>query len=249
MTSLRDRVLAEVDALAAETAEFTAEMVRIPTVNPPGDVYEDCARLIGDRLRSFGYEVEYLAAEGRPEHTAAHPRVNVMGVRKGEGGGPVVHLNGHFDVVPAGEGWTVDPFGGRHQGRPSLRTRHRRHEGGHRLRDVRGGGHPPRRRAPAGNGRGERHRGRGERRLRRRRLSRREETHRRRPHGLRDHPRAAQPRPHLRRPPRRLLVRGHHGGTHRPRQHAVPGGERDRAHGDAAGGRAVASSSRPCPSA
>ncbi len=25
---------------------------------------------------------------------------------------PSVHLNGHFDVVPAGDGWTVDPFGG-----------------------------------------------------------------------------------------------------------------------------------------
>ena len=25
---------------------------------------------------------------------------------------PLVHLNGHFDVVPAGAGWTVDPFGG-----------------------------------------------------------------------------------------------------------------------------------------
>src|SRR6185503_19955546 len=25
---------------------------------------------------------------------------------------PRVHLNGHFDVVPAGAGWTVDPFGG-----------------------------------------------------------------------------------------------------------------------------------------
>ena len=23
-----------------------------------------------------------------------------------------MHLNGHFDVVPAGDGWTVDPFGG-----------------------------------------------------------------------------------------------------------------------------------------
>jgi succinyl-diaminopimelate desuccinylase len=112
MTSVRDRVLAEVDALAGETAAFTAEMVRIPTVNPPGDFYEDCARLIGERLGRFGYEVEYIAAEGRPEHTPAHPRVNVMGVRKGEGGGPVVHLNGHFDVVPAGDGWTVDPFAG-----------------------------------------------------------------------------------------------------------------------------------------
>ncbi len=105
-------MLAEVDALAEETAAFAAEMVRIPTVNPPGELYEDGARLIGDRLGRLGYEVEYLAAEGRPEHTTAHPRLNVMGVRKGEGGGPVVHLNGHFDVVPAGAGWTVDPFAG-----------------------------------------------------------------------------------------------------------------------------------------
>jgi succinyl-diaminopimelate desuccinylase len=112
MTTLRDRVLAEVEALADEAAAFAAEMVRIPTVNPPGEAYEDCARLIGERLRRFGYEVEYLAAEGRPEHTPAHPRVNVMGARAGEGRGPVVHLNGHFDVVPAGEGWTVDPFAG-----------------------------------------------------------------------------------------------------------------------------------------
>ena len=32
--------------------------------------------------------------------------------RQGRHAHPLVHLNGHFDVVPAGEGWTVDPFGG-----------------------------------------------------------------------------------------------------------------------------------------
>jgi len=37
--------------------------------------------------------------------------VNVIGARRG-GPGPVVHLNGHIDVVPAGDGWTVEPFGG-----------------------------------------------------------------------------------------------------------------------------------------
>ena len=25
---------------------------------------------------------------------------------------PRLHFNGHFDVVPAGDGWTVDPFAG-----------------------------------------------------------------------------------------------------------------------------------------
>jgi succinyl-diaminopimelate desuccinylase len=35
----------------------------------------------------------------------------VIGLRRG-GPGSVVHLNGHIDVVPAGDGWTVEPFGG-----------------------------------------------------------------------------------------------------------------------------------------
>lgn len=112
MADLRDRVLASVDALADEVVDFTAELVRLPTVNPPGEGYEECARVIGERLRRGAFTVEYLPAEGRPEHTKRHPRLNVVGTRPGKGKGPVVHLNGHFDVVPAGEGWTVDPFGG-----------------------------------------------------------------------------------------------------------------------------------------
>ena len=112
MTGSRQRVLREVEALVDEMVAFTAELVRIPTVNPPGDLYPDCARLLGERLGRCGFEVEYHVAEGRPEHTPAHPRVNVVGTRRGTGPGPVVHLNGHLDVVPAGEGWTVDPFGG-----------------------------------------------------------------------------------------------------------------------------------------
>jgi len=87
-----DRVLHEVDALTEEAVAFTAEMVRIPTVNPPGENYEDCARLIGRRLAGCGFAVEYHPAEGRPEHTPTHPRLNVVGSRRGEGPGPVVHL-------------------------------------------------------------------------------------------------------------------------------------------------------------
>jgi succinyl-diaminopimelate desuccinylase len=87
-------------------------MIRIPTINPPGDLYEECARFIGNRLDACGFDVEYHSAVGRPEHTTRHPRVNVIGSRRGRRERPVVHLNGHFDVVPAGAGWTVNPFGG-----------------------------------------------------------------------------------------------------------------------------------------
>ena len=112
MTDVTERVLRAVDAAADEAVAFTSEMIRVPTVNPPGEVYEECARLIGNRLHGFGFDVEYFPAEGRPEHTPQHPRINVVGTRLGKRHRPVVHLNGHFDVVPAGDGWTVDPFGG-----------------------------------------------------------------------------------------------------------------------------------------
>ena len=107
-----DRVLTAVDDAAPEIVDFTSALVRIPTVNPPGEAYADCARLIGERLAAGGFDVEYHAAEGRPEHTTSHPRINVVGLRRGRHLRPNVHLNGHFDVVPAGAGWTLDPFGG-----------------------------------------------------------------------------------------------------------------------------------------
>ena len=107
-----DRVLAEVEAARDEIVAFTAEMIRIPTVNPPGACYRDCAELVGRRLQATGLAVEYVEAEGRPEHTAEHPRVNVVGRGPAVPGRPRLHLNGHFDVVPPGEGWTVDPFAG-----------------------------------------------------------------------------------------------------------------------------------------
>jgi len=106
-----DRVLAAVDALADESVAFARDLIRVPTVNPPGENYADCAALIGRTLAACGLEVEYHEAAGRPEHTASHPRVNVIGTLIGQSLRPLVHLNGHFDVVPPGAGWTKDPFG------------------------------------------------------------------------------------------------------------------------------------------
>ena len=107
-----DKLMSVIDDASDEMVAFTVDMLRIPTVNPPGDAYVDCAELIGRRLASFGYAVDYPVADGRPEHTPSHPRMNVVGLRQGRSMRPLVHLNGHVDVVPAGDGWTVDPFGG-----------------------------------------------------------------------------------------------------------------------------------------
>jgi len=107
-----DRIVAEVDHAADEIVDFAARLVRIPTVNPPGNDYEACASVIGDQLRAHGADVQLLPAIGRVEHTPQHPRINVIGRHVGTSDGPAIHLNGHFDVVPTGLGWTRDPFGG-----------------------------------------------------------------------------------------------------------------------------------------
>ena len=106
-----ERIIRATESVIDEAVEFTCELVRIPTVNPPGDFYEDGARCIGRWLNRSGFTSEYIAADGLPEHTAKHPRVNVIGRREGVRPGKTLHLNGHFDVVPAGRGWTKDPFG------------------------------------------------------------------------------------------------------------------------------------------
>ena len=106
------RVLDQAEADREEIVAFTAAMIRIPTVNPPGESYRDCAELIGGRLGEAGLDVQYVEAEGLAEHTPDHPRVNVIGRGVGGGARKSIHLNGHFDVVPPGEGWSVDPFGG-----------------------------------------------------------------------------------------------------------------------------------------
>lgn len=103
-------ILNRVDELADEMIEFLQRLVRIPTVNPPGENYADCAALIGAKLKEFGYEVECVAAEGLPECSPQHPRINVIGRMAGQRASPTLHFNGHLDVVPPGNGWTLDPF-------------------------------------------------------------------------------------------------------------------------------------------
>lgn len=105
-------VLDRLDSMTGEMVEFLRELIRIPTVNPPGENYRECAELIGEKLRQFGYDVRYVEAEGRPEHTERHPRVNVVGRFENTPARTLLHFNGHFDVVPVGDGWTVDPFAG-----------------------------------------------------------------------------------------------------------------------------------------
>ncbi len=100
-----------------EVVAFLQGLIRIPTVNPPGSAYPECSLYIGEHLHSLGYAVEYIEltpaeiAELAP-YGADLPRINVIGRLPGSSARPVLHFNGHMDVVPVGPGWSTDPFGG-----------------------------------------------------------------------------------------------------------------------------------------
>lgn len=75
-------------------------LVGFDTQNPPGRERE-CALYILDELQDMGCRVETADVEAG--------RTNVTGIFE-NGPGPVFAFNTHIDVVPAGSGWTSDPF-------------------------------------------------------------------------------------------------------------------------------------------
>ncbi len=109
-----DPLLTRIEAKREDVVALTQDLIRIPTVNPPGDAYEACVHFLGERLALRGFAVEYIRAMGAPGDSDAYPRTNVVARYQGPAyaGGECVHFNSHIDVVEAGPGWTLDPFAG-----------------------------------------------------------------------------------------------------------------------------------------
>ena len=111
-TDIRTRLLAAIDDRRDELVALTRDLIRIPTMNPPGECYREICEYLANRLRPRGFEIQLLRAEGAPGDSDRYPRWNVIARREGRHPGDCVHFNSHTDVVEIGSGWTFDPFGG-----------------------------------------------------------------------------------------------------------------------------------------
>jgi len=107
---MMSEILAFIDRNRERAERFLAELVRIPSDNPPGNLAPAAAKAAG-LLKGLGLDAEshpvpaeLVAANGMKSAT------NLI-VRRRFGPGPVVALNAHGDVVPPGEGWSRDPYG------------------------------------------------------------------------------------------------------------------------------------------
>ena len=100
-----------IDAHFDEQVKFLQELIRVPTDTPPGNNAPHADRT-AELLHGFGFEAEkYPVPQAEVQATGLESITNLV-VRRKYGTGKTVLLNAHGDVVPPGEGWTKNPYGG-----------------------------------------------------------------------------------------------------------------------------------------
>jgi succinyl-diaminopimelate desuccinylase len=98
---VKHRALAELERRRGDLVALCAELIRIPTENPPGDT---------TKLVAF---IERYLGERGIEATIHEPRPGMASLVATVGRGrPNLVLSAHLDEFPAGSGWTFPPFEG-----------------------------------------------------------------------------------------------------------------------------------------
>ncbi len=101
----------------AELVRFLQQLVRLRTVNPPGENYGDITRLLADTLAGIGMKVRRVPVSRALQQRLQpdqldYPRYNVIGFWDA-GAKKTLHFNAHFDVVPVSGRWRHgNPFSG-----------------------------------------------------------------------------------------------------------------------------------------
>jgi succinyl-diaminopimelate desuccinylase len=89
---------------AVNALELTRQIVRMNTINPPGDE-ETCARHLGALLENAGFSLAY--------HKLGDRRANLVARIGGKADRKPLCFTGHIDTVPLGAArWKKDPFAG-----------------------------------------------------------------------------------------------------------------------------------------
>jgi succinyl-diaminopimelate desuccinylase len=111
MTTPYEQLDAWIDAHFDEEVRFLQELVRVPTDTPPGNNGPHAERT-AELLAAMGLNAEQHAVPAAEVQAAGLETITNLIVRRRFGPGKTIALNAHGDVVPPGEGWTHDPYGG-----------------------------------------------------------------------------------------------------------------------------------------
>lgn len=110
-TSTYTQLDAWIDAHFDEQVKFLQALIRVPTDTPPGNNAPHAERT-ATLLKDFGFEAEKYQVPANQVHDYGLESITNLIVRRKYGPGKTIALNAHGDVVPPGEGWTKDPYGG-----------------------------------------------------------------------------------------------------------------------------------------
>jgi len=100
-----------VDQHFDEQVRFLQELIRVPTDTPPGNNTPHAQRA-AQLLHDMGIDTEQHAVPQAEVLAVGMESVTNLIARRHYGAGPTILLNAHGDVVPPGDGWTHDPYGG-----------------------------------------------------------------------------------------------------------------------------------------
>jgi acetylornithine deacetylase/succinyl-diaminopimelate desuccinylase family protein len=106
-----DKLDAWINAHFDEEVRFLQELIRVPTDTPPGNNAPHAERT-AELLQAFGFEAEKYPVPAADVQAHGLESITNLIVRRRYGEGKTIALNAHGDVVPPGEGWTHDPYGG-----------------------------------------------------------------------------------------------------------------------------------------
>ena len=100
-----------IDAHFDEQVKFLQELIRVPTDTPPGNNAPHADRT-ADLLKAMDFNAEKHVVPVEEVKAAGLETITNLIVRRNYGAGKTIALNAHGDVVPPGEGWTHNPYGG-----------------------------------------------------------------------------------------------------------------------------------------
>lgn len=110
VTASHQPLFAEITNRRDDLIALTQDLIRIPTLNPPGECYREICDYLDARLSKSGFKTEMIRAFDTPGDSSEFPRWNLVARHEGDRNGDCVHFNSHHDVVEVGNGWTFDPF-------------------------------------------------------------------------------------------------------------------------------------------
>ena len=100
-----------IDSHFDEEVRFLQQLVRVPTDTPPGNNAPHAERT-AELLAAFGFDAEKHPVPAQKVKDYGLESITNLIVRRHYGPGLTVALNAHGDVVPPGDGWMHDPYGG-----------------------------------------------------------------------------------------------------------------------------------------